>query len=104
MFYVGGNFGVYVVKELEGAIVRRVHLFGDDGQPITAVSRFLGHLAERGYSPFTLAAYAYDLQNLFVFLASVGLEWQAFRPADAGLSATETDSTRSTAVGAGSDR
>lgn len=74
---------MHVVKELEGAIVRRVHLFGDDGQPITAVTRFLDHLAERGYSPFTLAAYAYDLKNLFVFLASVGLEWQAFRPADA---------------------
>lgn len=72
-----------VVKEREGAIVRRVHLCGDDGQPITAVTRFLDHLAERGYSPFTLAAYAYDLQNLFVFLASVSLTWQAFRPPDA---------------------
>jgi len=74
---------VHVVKEREGAIVRRVHLCGDDGQPITTVTRFLDHLAERGYSPFTLAAYAYDLQNLFVFLASVSLAWQAFRPADA---------------------
>ncbi|MBV9323226.1 MAG: tyrosine-type recombinase/integrase [Chloroflexi bacterium] len=74
---------MYVVKEREGRIVRRVHLFGDNDQPIAAVTRFLDHLAERGYSPYTLAAYAYDLQNLFVFLAAVGLEWHAFRPADA---------------------
>ena len=61
-----------VVKEREGAIVRRVHLLGDNGEPIAAVTRFLDHLAERGYSPYTLCAYAYDLQNLFTFLASSG--------------------------------
>ena len=72
-----------VVKEREGAIVRRVNLLGDNGEPIAAVTRFLDHLAERGYSPYTLCAYAYDLQNLFTFLAGEGLEWQAFRPADA---------------------
>ena len=70
-------------REREGAIVRRVHLLGDNGEPIAAVTRFLDHLAERGYSPYTLCAYAYDLQNLFTFLAGEGLEWQAFRPADA---------------------
>jgi len=74
---------VQVVKEREGVIVRRVHLLGDDGEPIAAVTRFLDHLAERGYSPYTLCAYAYDLQNLFTFLAGEELEWQAFRPADA---------------------
>ncbi len=40
-----------VVKERAGAIVRRVHLLGDDGEPIAGVTRFLDHLAERGYSP-----------------------------------------------------
>lgn len=72
-----------VVKEREGGVVRRVRLLDQAGEPIAAVTRFLDHLAEREYSPYTLCAYAYDLQNLFIFLAGVQLEWQAFRPADA---------------------
>ena len=72
-----------VVKEREGGVVRRVRLLDEAGEPIAAVTRFLDHLAEREYSPYTLCAYAYDLQNLFIFLAGVQLEWQAFRPADA---------------------
>jgi Phage integrase, N-terminal SAM-like domain len=53
------------------------------GQPIVVVSRFLDHLAERSWSPHTLCAYGYDLQQLFTFLASEQLAWHAFEPADA---------------------
>ena len=74
---------VRVIKEREGGIVRRVHLLEDDGEPIVAVGRFLDHLAERACSPHTLCAYGYDLQQLFTFLASEQLAWQAFEPADA---------------------
>jgi integrase len=74
---------VRVIKEREGGVVRRVRLLDEAGEPIAAVTRFLDHLAEREYSPYTLCAYAYDLQNLFVFLAGEQLEWPAFRPADA---------------------
>jgi integrase/recombinase XerD len=72
-----------VVKEREGGIVRRVHLLDDDDKPIVVVSRFLDHLAERSWSPHTLCAYGYDLQQLFTFLASEQLVWQAFEPSDA---------------------
>ncbi len=44
-----------VVKERKGAIVRRVHLLGDNGEPIAAVTRFLDHLAERGAMASSLA-------------------------------------------------
>jgi integrase len=72
-----------VVKERDGGIVRRVRLLDDDGEPIVAVGRFLDHLAERSWSPHTLCAYGYDLQQLFTFLASEQLAWQAFEPAAA---------------------
>src|SRR5438128_3047820 len=72
-----------IVKERDGGIVRRVHLLDDDSEPIVAVGRFLDHLAERSWSPHTLCAYGYDLQQLFTFLASEQLAWQAFEPADA---------------------
>jgi len=83
LFYMQGRSRCASRQGREGAIVRRVHLLGDNGDPIAAVRRFLDHLAERGYSPSTLGAYAYDLRNLFIFLIAEGLEWQAFRPADA---------------------
>ena len=72
-----------VAKQRDGGIVRRVHLLDEDGEPIVVVSRFLAHLAERSWSPHTLCAYGYDLQQLFTFLASEQLAWQAFEPADA---------------------
>src|SRR6202022_3970225 len=72
-----------VVKEREGGIVRRVQLLDAYGDPIVVVSRFLDHLVERAGSPHTLCAYGYDLQQLFTFLASEQLAWQAFEPADA---------------------
>jgi integrase/recombinase XerD len=72
-----------VVKQRDGGIVRRVHLLDDDDKPIVVVSQFLDHLAERSWSPHTLCAYGYDLQQLFTFLASEQLVWQAFEPADA---------------------
>ncbi len=48
-----------------------------------AVGLFLDHLAERACSPHTLCACGYALQQLFAFLASEQLAWQAFEPADA---------------------
>jgi hypothetical protein len=36
-------------------------LVDDSGRAISEVSDFLHHLGARGYSPNTLAAYAYDL-------------------------------------------
>ncbi len=77
------SLAVRVVKEREGGIVRRVRLLRDDGEPIAAVGHFLDHLAERACSPHTLCAYAYDLQQLFTFLAAEHLAWQAFEPPDA---------------------
>ncbi|MGO9158736.1 tyrosine-type recombinase/integrase [Mycobacterium sp.] len=68
-----------VVKERDGGIVRRVRLVDDEGEPVGPVCRFLGHLADREFSPNTLSAYGYDLKYLFMFLDHEGLDWQDFR-------------------------
>ncbi|MEV6796548.1 site-specific integrase [Streptomyces sp. NPDC051320] len=43
----------------------------------------LGHLSDRGLSPNTWCAYAYDLKYLFTFLARKSLDWRDFRAPDA---------------------
>jgi integrase/recombinase XerD len=71
---------VRVVKERDGGIVRRVILFDDAGDEVSLVTRFLSHLADSGYSPNTLCAYAYDLRHLVSFLDQRGMTWSEFRP------------------------
>jgi hypothetical protein len=56
---------VRVIKQRDGGIVRRVELVDGDGEPVGSACRFLNHLADRGFSPHTLCAYAYDLKYLF---------------------------------------
>ncbi len=70
-----------VVKEREGGVVRRARLLADNGQPVVIACRFLDHLVDRGMSPNTVCAYAYDLKHLFTFLAGEGIGWREFRPA-----------------------
>ncbi|MEU7642525.1 tyrosine-type recombinase/integrase [Streptomyces sp. NPDC039016] len=72
-----------VVKERDGGVVRRVRLVDGDGEPVAAACRFLDHLVDRGFSPHTICAYAYDLRRLFTFLASEGMDWREFRGPDA---------------------
>lgn len=68
-----------VVKHSESGIVRRVVLLDDQGDEIVPVSRFLSHLADSGYSPNTLCAYAYDLRRLFLLCTEYDLAWTEFR-------------------------
>jgi len=74
---------VRVVKEREGGIVRRVVLLDDEGEDVVLVTRFLAHLADSGYSPNTLCAYAYDLCHLATFLDDRHLGFEDFGPATA---------------------
>ena len=74
---------VRVVKERDGGIVRRVELVDEGGEPVGEACRFLNHLADRGFSPHTLCAYAYDLKYLFTFLRQENLDWQGFCAPDA---------------------
>ncbi|WP_327241099.1 tyrosine-type recombinase/integrase [Streptomyces sp. NBC_01320] len=72
-----------VVKERDGGVVRRVRLVDGDGELVAAACRFLDHLVDRGFSPHTICAYAYDLRRLFTFLAAEGMDWREFRSPDA---------------------
>ncbi|MGW4567574.1 site-specific integrase [Streptomyces sp. NPDC004561] len=72
-----------VVKERDGGVVRRVRLVDGDGEPLAAACRFLDHLVDRGFSPHTICAYAYDLRRLFTFLAAEGMDWRQVRGPDA---------------------
>jgi integrase len=74
---------VRVIKQRDGGIVRRVELVDGDGEPVGSACRFLNHLADRGFSPHTLCAYAYDLKYLFTFLHREDLDWRGFRAPDA---------------------
>jgi integrase/recombinase XerD len=74
---------VRVVKERDGGVVRRVRLVDGDGEPVASACRFLDHLVDRGFSPHTICAYAYDLRRLFTFLAAEGMDWRDFRGPDA---------------------
>ncbi|MGH3983641.1 MAG: site-specific integrase [Pseudonocardiaceae bacterium] len=71
-----------VIKHRDGGIVRRVELVDEHGEPIGSACRFLNHLVDRGFSPHTLCAYAYDLKYLFTFLDQENLDWQGFRAPD----------------------
>ncbi|MFK4272552.1 tyrosine-type recombinase/integrase [Streptomyces milbemycinicus] len=71
-----------VVKERDGGVVRRVRLVDGEGEPVAAACRFLDHLVDRGFSPHTICAYAYDLRRLFTFLAAEGMDWREFRGPD----------------------
>jgi integrase/recombinase XerD len=73
---------VRVVKQRDGGIVRRVQLLDDAGDPVGPVCRFLDHLVDRGLSPHTLCAYAYDLKYLFTFLTQEGMDWRVLRAPD----------------------
>ena len=72
-----------VVREKEGGIVRRVVLLDESGAEVEMVTRFLSHLADSGYSPNTLCAYAYDLRCLASFLGELDMTWSEFRPSTA---------------------
>ncbi|WP_266497704.1 tyrosine-type recombinase/integrase [Streptomyces sp. NBC_01767] len=54
-----------------------------NGEPVAAACRFLDHLVDRGFSPHTVCAYAYDLRRLFTFLAAEDMDWCEFRGPDA---------------------
>ncbi|MFH8476491.1 hypothetical protein [Streptomyces sp. NPDC018000] len=51
-----------VLQEHQDGIVRRVQLVDDEDEPVWSACRFLDHLADQGFSPNTLTAYAYDLK------------------------------------------
>ncbi|MEU8976473.1 site-specific integrase [Streptomyces monashensis] len=72
-----------VVKERDGGVVRRVRLVDGEGEQVSAACRSLDHLIDRGFSPHTICAYAYDLRRLFTFLAAEGMDWRQFRGPDA---------------------
>ena len=57
-----------------------VELVDEYGAPVAVVSAFLRHLAARGCSPNTVAAYAYDLRHLWCFFSARGLDWREFGP------------------------
>lgn len=60
-----------------------VELLDDDDHPIIVVSAFLRQLMARGYSPNTIAAYAYDLLHFTRFLHQHDLTYTAFTPPQA---------------------
>ncbi|MDJ0363466.1 tyrosine-type recombinase/integrase [Rhodococcus sp. H29-C3] len=72
-----------VIKHSAAGIVRRVMLVDDMGGDVVPVCRFLSHLADSGYSPNTLCAYAYDLRRLFYFCEEQHEAWTGFRASTA---------------------
>ncbi|MFE7430493.1 tyrosine-type recombinase/integrase [Streptomyces sp. NPDC057545] len=72
-----------VLQECQDGIVRRVQLVDDEHEPVGSACRFLDHLADRGFSPNTLRAYAYDLKYLFTFLSQEDMDWRDFSAPDA---------------------
>ncbi|WP_442812576.1 site-specific integrase [Streptomyces sp. NBC_01210] len=55
-----------------------MQLVDDEDEPVGSACRFLDHLADRGFSPNTLRAYAYDLKYLFTFLSQEDMDWRDF--------------------------
>ena len=74
---------MHVVKVRQGGIVRRAVLIDEAGEEVVLVTRFLAHLADSGYSPNTLCAYAYDLRHLALFLRCRAMSWSEFKPSSA---------------------
>lgn len=74
---------MHVVKVRQGGIVRRALLIDEAGEEVVLVTRFLAHLADSGYSPNTLCAYAYDLRHLALFLRHRAMSWSEFKPSSA---------------------
>ncbi|MYU10044.1 tyrosine-type recombinase/integrase [Streptomyces sp. SID8361] len=60
-----------------------MRLVDGGGEPVAEACRFLDHLVDRGFSPHTICACAYDLRRLFTFLAVEGRDWRQFRGPDA---------------------
>lgn len=49
---------------------------GLDGLPVEPIETFLAHLVAKGSSPHTVAGYAYDLRDFFVWLDQLGLDFR----------------------------
>ena len=56
-------------------------VLGEDG-PVVPVERYLAYLTDIERSPNTVKAYAHDLKDWLVFLASQGLDWREVRLED----------------------
>ncbi len=59
-------------------------VLGEDGVPVEPVERYLSYLTDIERSPNTIKAYAHDLKDYWVFLASRGLDWREVRLEDIG--------------------
>lgn len=66
------------IKTEDGRI--SYELLDDEGATVPEVNGFLAYSLNRGLSPNTVKAQAYDLQYLVRFLASLGLTFAEFRP------------------------
>lgn len=76
-----------------GLVVQRVDLPGgevswtvldEDYAVVGPVDRFLAHLSSVDRSPTTVRSYAFDLRDLFSFLAQLDVAWDAVRLEDLG--------------------
>jgi site-specific recombinase XerD len=54
----------------------------DDEGPVEPIERYLAYLTDIERSPNTIKAYAYDLKDYWVFLASRGVDWREVRLED----------------------
>ncbi|MFK0258672.1 tyrosine-type recombinase/integrase [Streptomyces sp. NPDC090445] len=52
-------------------------VLGDDHVPVAPIEHYLAYLAWGEKSPNTVKAYAHDLKDWFVYLASRGLDWRS---------------------------
>src|SRR5216684_546291 len=59
-------------------------VLGEDGVPVGPVERYLSYLTDIERSPNTIKAYAHDLKDYWVFLASRDLDWREVRLEDIG--------------------
>lgn len=66
-----------------GGVITAVDVVDEGGTAIEPVGRFLRHVLDRGGSPNTASAYAYDLRLLWEFFTEKCMDWRAFDPAAA---------------------